>query len=106
MTFNFLLNNRVTFRDRQLRGWKIATGLFTFYLACSLGALINISFAQGLLRSGFPWYLAGISGIVISSFWNYGANTVLTWRRVKLPENVGNSKAGARVSKELRGVVS
>jgi dolichol-phosphate mannosyltransferase len=83
MTFNFLLNNSVTFRDRQLRGWRIVTGLLTFYLACSLGALINISFAQNLLRSGFPWYLAGISGIAISSVWNYGVNTILTWRRAR-----------------------
>jgi dolichol-phosphate mannosyltransferase len=81
MTFNFLLNNIVTFRDRRLKGWRMLTGLLTFYVACSLGALINVSFAQNLLRAGFPWYLAGLSGIAISSVWNYGVNTVLTWRR-------------------------
>jgi dolichol-phosphate mannosyltransferase len=81
MTFNFLLNNLVTFRDRRLRGWRLATGLLTFYLACSLGALINISFAQFLFHSHIPWYLAGICGVAISSVWNYGVNTVLTWRR-------------------------
>jgi dolichol-phosphate mannosyltransferase len=81
MTFNFLLNNLVTFRDRRLRGWRILTGLLTFYLACSLGALINISFALFLLQSGARWYLAGIGGLAISSVWNYGVNTVLTWRR-------------------------
>jgi dolichol-phosphate mannosyltransferase len=81
MTFNFLLNNLVTFRDRRLRGWRLATGLLTFYLACSLGALINISFAEFLLHSHLPWYLAGIGGVAISSVWNYGVNTVLTWRR-------------------------
>ena len=81
MTFNFLLNNLVTFRDRRLRGWRLAMGLLTFYSACSLGALINISFAQFLFRSHVPWYLAGLSGLAISSVWNYGVNTVLTWRR-------------------------
>jgi dolichol-phosphate mannosyltransferase len=81
MTFNFLLNNLVTFRDRRLRGWRLATGLLTFYLACSLGALINISFAEFLLHSHLPWYLAGLGGVAISSVWNYGVNTVLTWRR-------------------------
>ena len=30
MTFNFLLNNMVTFRDRRLRGWKIVPGLLSF----------------------------------------------------------------------------
>jgi dolichol-phosphate mannosyltransferase len=83
MTFNFILNNIVTFRDRRLRGWRIATGLLTFYAACSLGAFINVAFARSLLRVGVPWYLAGIAGIAISSVWNYGVNTILTWRRLR-----------------------
>jgi len=81
MTFNFLLNNVVTFRDRRLRGWRIVTGLLTFYLACSLGALMNVSLAKFLLGSHVAWYLAGILGMATSSVWNYGVNTILTWRR-------------------------
>jgi dolichol-phosphate mannosyltransferase len=81
MTFNFVLNNVVTFRDRRLRGWRFVRGLFTFYLACSLGALMNVSFAEFLHRQAIPWYVAGISGTAISSVWNYGVNTILTWRR-------------------------
>lgn len=81
MTFNFLLNNVVTFRDRRLHGWRLLTGLLTFYLACSLGALMNVSFAEFLHRQAIPWYVAGVSGTAISSVWNYGVNTILTWRR-------------------------
>lgn len=81
MTFNFLLNNVVTFRDRQLRGWRLASGLLTFYAACSLGAVINVSFAQSLFHLGFAWYVAGLAGMAVSSVWNYGVNLVLTWRR-------------------------
>jgi dolichol-phosphate mannosyltransferase len=81
MTFNFLLNNTVTFRDRQLKGWRLLRGLFYFYLACSVGAIVNVNFAQFLDRRGVPWFLAGISGMAISSVWNYGVNTVITWRR-------------------------
>jgi dolichol-phosphate mannosyltransferase len=80
MTFNFLLNNVVTFRDRRLRGWRLARGLFTFYIACSIGALINVSFAEFLRRAGMVWYVAGLAGTAISSVWNYGVNTILTWR--------------------------
>jgi dolichol-phosphate mannosyltransferase len=83
MTFNFLLNNVVTFRDRRLRGWRFLTGLLTFYLACSLGALMNISFAEFLHRHTVPWYLAGACGTIISSVWNYGVNAILTWRRAR-----------------------
>lgn len=84
MTFNFLLNNVVTFRDRRLRGWGLATGLLTFYLACSLGALMNVSFADFLHRQTVPWYVAGVAGTMISSVWNYAVNTVLTWRRSRI----------------------
>jgi dolichol-phosphate mannosyltransferase len=83
MTFNFFLNNVVTFRDRRLRGWRFLTGLLTFYLACSLGALMNVSFAEFLHRHIVPWYLAGASGTIISSVWNFGVNTILTWRRAR-----------------------
>lgn len=80
MTFNFSLNNIVTFQDRRLRGWNFVSGLLTFYVACSLGALINTSFATFLLRSHIPWYLAGLSGMSISSIWNFGVSSVLTWK--------------------------
>ena len=81
MTINFFLNNVITFRDRRLRGRRLIMGLFTFYLACSLGALMNVSFADFLHQARVPWYLAGVSGAAISSVWNYSVNTVLTWRR-------------------------
>jgi dolichol-phosphate mannosyltransferase len=81
MTFNFLLNNVVTFRDRRLRGWRVVTGLLTFYLACSLGAVMNVSLAKFLLDAHVVWYLAGILGMATSSVWNYGVNTIFTWRR-------------------------
>jgi dolichol-phosphate mannosyltransferase len=84
MTFNFLLNNAITFRDRRLRGWHILTGLLIFYTACSMGALINVAFANLLIQRGIAWYVAGVSGTVISSVWNYGVNAVLTWRRSRL----------------------
>jgi dolichol-phosphate mannosyltransferase len=83
MIFNFLLNNVVTFRDRRLRGWRVLRGLALFCAACSLGALINASFANQLVRAGIPWLLAGVCGMAISSVWNYAVNTILTWRRAR-----------------------
>jgi len=81
MTFNFFLNNLVTFRDRRLKGIALFKGLVIFYAACTLGVLINLGFAHRLLDAGLPWYLAGLSGVAISSVWNYGVNAVVTWRR-------------------------
>jgi len=81
MTFNYLLNNLVTYRDSRLRGRLWIVGLLTFYLACSIGAAINISVSEQLLRSGLPWLFAGATGLVLSSVWNYGVTSVITWRR-------------------------
>jgi dolichol-phosphate mannosyltransferase len=83
MMFNFFLNNLVTFRDRRLKGIALIRGMGIFCAACSMGVLINLSFAQRLLYAGLPWYLAGLSGVAISSFWNYGVNTIVTWRRTR-----------------------
>jgi dolichol-phosphate mannosyltransferase len=81
MMFNFFLNNLVTFRDRRLKGIGLLRGIVIFCAACSIGVLINLSFAHRLLSAGLPWYFAGLSGLAISSFWNYGVNAILTWRR-------------------------
>jgi dolichol-phosphate mannosyltransferase len=81
MTFNFLVNNITTFRARRLRGIRLVSGLFVYYVACSVGAITNLSFAEILLHAGLPWYLAGFLGMAVSSVWNYGVNTILTWRR-------------------------
>ena len=83
MMFNFFLNNVVTFRDRRLKGNALLRGLAIFYAACTLGVLINLSFADRLLAAGLPWYVAGLSGLAISSVWNYGVNTIVTWRRIR-----------------------
>lgn len=81
MTFNYLLNNLVTYRDARLRGNQWIVGLLTFYLACSLGAAINLSVSAQLLANGLPWLFAGMAGLVLSSVWNYGVTSVITWRK-------------------------
>ncbi len=81
MTVNFLVNNVTTFRDRRLRGFRLGIGLATFYSACSIGAVTNLAFAGFLLQAGLPWYIAGVIGMGVSSVWNYGVNTILTWRQ-------------------------
>ena len=81
MTFNFLVNNLITFRDRRLRGIHLFSGLLIFYAACSIGAVTNFSFAQFLLGTGLPWYVAGVLGMAVTSVWNYGVNAMFTWRR-------------------------
>ena len=81
MTFNFLLNNLVTYRDARLRGKRLFTGFLTFCVACSIGAAVNLSVSENLFQRGLPWLLSGAAGLTISSVWNYGVTSVITWRR-------------------------
>jgi dolichol-phosphate mannosyltransferase len=83
MTLNFLLNNLFTYRDARLRGKQLVAGLFSFYLACSIGSAINLSVSNNLLQYGVPWLMSGLVGLAISSVWNYGVTNVTTWRRLK-----------------------
>jgi dolichol-phosphate mannosyltransferase len=81
MTFNFALNNRFTYRDRHLRGADWLTGLLSFYLVCSLGAVANVGIGS-LVYDRLPeWWVAGIAGAVVGSVWNYAASGWLTWTR-------------------------
>jgi dolichol-phosphate mannosyltransferase len=81
MTANFFLNNTLTYRDRRLRGWRVLSGLLTFYAACVIGALINIRIAQFSKDAGVPWYLAGAGGLAVGAVWNYGVTSITTWRQ-------------------------
>ena len=81
MTFNFALNNRFTYRDRQLKGAAWLGGLLSFYLVCSLGAVANVGIGSLVYEQYQGWWLAGIAGAVVGSVWNYVASGWLTWAR-------------------------
>lgn len=81
MTWNFFLNNTITFRDARLHGWKMLRGLLVFYLACSFGALTNITVAQFAFGHAWPWVLAAITGVIVSSVWNFAVSSIFAWQR-------------------------
>lgn len=80
MTSNYLLNNIITYRERKLRGSRFFLGLLSFYLSCTLGAIVNIALAEFLFGKNFPWWLAGVLGAVAGAVWNYVITAVFTWR--------------------------
>jgi dolichol-phosphate mannosyltransferase len=77
---NYAGNNRITFRNRRLRGWHWLYGLALFTLACSLGLYLNLRVASGLFGLGVRWTLASLAGILIASVWNYSIGAILVWR--------------------------
>ncbi len=80
MTTNYIFNNIFTYKDKQLRGFKFLQGLFSFYLACSIGFLINITLSKFLFDLDISWWLAGLLGAMVGSIWNYGMTKYITWR--------------------------
>jgi dolichol-phosphate mannosyltransferase len=85
MTFNFLLNNSITYRDARLTGWKrIATGYAVFAAGCGVGIVANLAVVKLLLSHGVFWLLAAVGGMLIGSVWNYAVASVFTWKLVQL----------------------
>lgn len=81
MTFNFALNNKFTYRDRQLKGFAWIRGLASFYLVCALGAVANVGIGSLVYDEWHAVALAGLAGAVVGSVWNYVASGWLTWRK-------------------------
>jgi dolichol-phosphate mannosyltransferase len=81
MTFNFALNNVLTYRDLRLGGWRWIRGLVSFMVACSVGAIANIGIASYLYQLAVGWIPAAAGGILVGAVWNYATTGVYTWRK-------------------------
>lgn len=79
MTFNFAVNNALTYRDRRLRGVAWLRGWLSFLFICSLGALANVGIAAVVFARGESWPVAALAGILVGAVWNYAVTSVFTW---------------------------
>src|SRR4029079_4119087 len=71
MTSNFFINNAFTYADQRLRGSALWRGLLTFYVACGVGAIINVAIADWLYLMSVRYWLAGLAGAGIAAVWNF-----------------------------------
>jgi dolichol-phosphate mannosyltransferase len=84
MTFNFALNNALTYADQRLCGtWPLLKGWAKFAVTCSVGLLANVGVAAVLVREGLHLYAAALAGIVIGSVWNYALSSRFVWGRFR-----------------------
>ncbi|MCV3766690.1 glycosyltransferase [Rhizobium sp. TRM95796] len=81
MTWNFVLNNRLTYRDARLTGWGFMTGLVKFYLACSIGSIGNIGVASWIYSFHATAWIAGLTGAVMGAVFNYAVSSALIWKK-------------------------
>lgn len=82
MTFNFILNNTLTFRDRRFRGIGLLKGWMAYLLICSVGLAANVSVATWAYDQmrGFAM-LAALAGIAMDVMWKFVISDRLLWRR-------------------------
>ncbi|HET9627889.1 MAG TPA: GtrA family protein, partial [Novosphingobium sp.] len=82
MTFNFVLNNELTYSDKRLRGFApLVRGWAKFAMTCSLGLLTNVGSAAALKAMGFHDVVAVVIGIVLGSVWNFALSSKFVWGR-------------------------
>lgn len=83
MTFNFFLNNALTYRDQRLRGGgPLLRGWLNFCLVCSVGAVANVAVALFLFDSRTnTWLAPALAGIAVSAVWNYALSSRFVWGR-------------------------
>ena len=83
MTFNFFLNNALTYREQRLKGLRaLFGGWVSFCLVCAVGAAANVGVASFLhdVEHG-DWRLSALSGIAVAAVWNYALSSRFTWGR-------------------------
>ena len=83
MTFNFIINNVLTYRDRRLLGWRWFRRWISFTLICSVGAVANVGIASHLYQMNSGWFPAAVAGIAVSVVWNYAVTMFYTWNKLQ-----------------------
>jgi dolichol-phosphate mannosyltransferase len=98
---NFLFNEFWTFRDRSSRQPGIVKCLrrfFKFNLVCALGAILNVTVLWALTDlAGLYYLISNLVGIGVSTLWNYGLNSNITWE-VPVEHKVGKTLAQEEIT--------
>ena len=81
IAWNFVLNNRLTYRDQRLAGVQFVTGLIRFELICAVGAISNVGIASVIYERDPNWWVAGLGGALMGAVWNYVVSAAFVWRQ-------------------------
>ncbi|MEP9359693.1 glycosyltransferase family 2 protein [Sphingomonas sp. KR3-1] len=83
MSFNFLLNNALTYREQRLKGFgPMLRGWAGFCVVCGVGAAANVGVAGFLhdVQHG-DWRFAAMAGIAVAAVWNFALSSRFVWGR-------------------------
>jgi dolichol-phosphate mannosyltransferase len=83
MTFNFFLNNALTYREQRLKGVAgLLRGWASFCVVCGAGAAANVGVAAFLYNVEHgDWRFAAIAGIAVAAVWNFALSSRFVWGR-------------------------
>lgn len=82
MSFNFWLNNWLTYRDQRITGaGPLLRGWASFCATCAVGGFANVAVATLLEGRGLFWVFAALAGILVGSVWNYALSSRFVWGR-------------------------
>jgi dolichol-phosphate mannosyltransferase len=83
MTFNFFLNNALTYREQRLKGAvALFGGWVSFCLVCAPPAVANVGVAAFLHNAQHgDWRFAALAGILVAAVWNFALSSRFTWGR-------------------------
>lgn len=80
MTFNFFLNNALTYADKRLTGFvPLMRGWAKFALTCSVGLTANVGVSAILVHYGIHEYPAALVGVLMASVWNFALSSKFVW---------------------------
>ena len=80
MTFNFTLNNELTYSDKRLRGVSAwLRGWAKFAVTCAVGLLASVATTDALKRMEINDVVAVLTGIVVASVWNFALSSKFVW---------------------------
>ena len=80
MTFNFFLNNALTYADKRLTGFvPLMRGWAKFALTCSVGLTANVGVSAVLVRYGVHEFPAALTGVIMASVWNFALSSKFVW---------------------------
>ena len=80
MTFNFFLNNALTYADKRLNGFMpLLRGWAKFAMTCSVGLTANVGVSAILVHYGIGEFAAALVGVLMASVWNFALSSKFVW---------------------------
>jgi dolichol-phosphate mannosyltransferase len=79
-TWNFLLNDVFTWRDRRSSSLSTRAARYgRYWVVTAVSAAIQLGLLVGLTTAGVPYLLSNLVGIGTAAAWNFRTNGVWTW---------------------------